>query len=233
MTVDIVFSTALLLGLAWRARWFGRGPWLLFVVGLILIGVAWIDAGVLEQQAENTAVELPPLHSLWGVWCGLSGIAVVVAAFGWLCIEQRREMLASSANQTMMRDAGVGLPMGGRMRPLEWVAVILLPVGGIVFLAGWLAVMLIIWTSRVWTYREKLLVTVAVPGGPLTALFVVDAVEALQWPVAVRVLLLAVTLPFIVVPTASAIYLVMRAKRRTAAIPSTLATEDVVSVKPY
>jgi hypothetical protein len=79
----------------------------------------------------------------------------------------------------------------------------------------------------------ELLVTVAVPGGPLTAIFVVGAVEALQWPVAIRSLLLAVTLPFIIVPTASAIYLVMRARRRAAAIPSTLATEDVVSVKPY
>jgi hypothetical protein len=59
-------------------------------------------------------------------------------------------------------------------------------------------VTLLLWTSRVWTNREKLVATLALPGGPLVAAFAVDAVNNSTWDLAVKVpaLALAVALLF-------------------------------------
>jgi hypothetical protein len=54
----------------------------------------------------------------------------------------------------------------------EWAAVILLPLGGFVFGVGWLVGLVLLWTSRLWTTRDKLLGTLIVPGGIATVLVV-------------------------------------------------------------
>lgn len=51
----------------------------------------------------------------------------------------------------------------------ETLAVLLLTVGSFVPYVGWLAGAVLLWTSRVWTDREKLLGTLVVPGGPFLA----------------------------------------------------------------
>jgi uncharacterized membrane protein len=53
----------------------------------------------------------------------------------------------------------------------EWAAVILLPLGGFVFGVGWLAGLILLWSSRLWTTRDKLIGTLIVPGGIATAFF--------------------------------------------------------------
>lgn len=58
---------------------------------------------------------------------------------------------------------------------LEWIVVFLLPLGGFVVpVLGWLVGAGLLWCSRVWTTREKLIGTLVVPGGlgslPLVAL---------------------------------------------------------------
>jgi hypothetical protein len=52
----------------------------------------------------------------------------------------------------------------------EWAAVILLPLGGFAFGIGWLAGLILLWSSRLWTTRDKLIGTLIVPGGIATAL---------------------------------------------------------------
>lgn len=47
----------------------------------------------------------------------------------------------------------------------EVTAVVLLLVGGFVFGVGWLAGVVMLWTSDVWTLRDKLIGTLVVPGG--------------------------------------------------------------------
>jgi hypothetical protein len=57
----------------------------------------------------------------------------------------------------------------------EWAAVILLPLGGFAFGVGWLVGLILLWSSRLWTTRDKLIGTLIVPGGLATALFVLFA----------------------------------------------------------
>jgi hypothetical protein len=54
----------------------------------------------------------------------------------------------------------------------EWAAVILLPFGGFAFGVGWLIGLILLWSSRLWTTREKLIGTLIVPGGLAGTLFV-------------------------------------------------------------
>jgi hypothetical protein len=54
----------------------------------------------------------------------------------------------------------------------EWGAVILLPLGGFAFGVRWLVGLVLLWSSRLWTTREKLIGTLIVPGGIATALLV-------------------------------------------------------------
>ena len=52
----------------------------------------------------------------------------------------------------------------------EWTAVILLPLGGLAIGVGWLVGLILLWSSRLWTTRDKLIGTLIVPGGLATAL---------------------------------------------------------------
>jgi hypothetical protein len=54
----------------------------------------------------------------------------------------------------------------------EWAAVILLPLGGFAFGVGWLVGLILLWSSRLWTTRDKLIGTLVIPGGLATSLFV-------------------------------------------------------------
>jgi hypothetical protein len=43
--------------------------------------------------------------------------------------------------------------------------VILLPLGGFAFGVGWLVGLILLWSSRLWTTRDKLIGTLIIPGG--------------------------------------------------------------------
>lgn len=47
----------------------------------------------------------------------------------------------------------------------EWSAVFLLLLGGFVFGIGWIAGLILLWSSRLWTTRDKLIGTLIIPGG--------------------------------------------------------------------
>jgi hypothetical protein len=63
---------------------------------------------------------------------------------------------------------------GGRF---EWIAVALLLVGGIVVpIVGWLIGALMLWSSHIWTTRDKLIGTFLLPGGLGAALYLATIV---------------------------------------------------------
>ncbi len=62
------------------------------------------------------------------------------------------------------------LPTGRGTR--EWGAIILLLLGGFIVGFGWVAGLVLLWSSRAWTTREKWIGTLVVPGGLVAGLFV-------------------------------------------------------------
>jgi uncharacterized membrane protein len=118
-----------------------------------------------------------------------------------------------------------------RAGALEWIAVVLLLIGGVVVpVVGWIAGVVLLWTSSVWSLRDKLIGTFVVPGGLLPALYFTVApvsVRSLQCEpigrqgslcvdtgqtVAWRVFGLALVVVLTVAPIVTAIYLGRRAK---------------------
>lgn len=67
-------------------------------------------------------------------------------------------------------------PPADRRGLREWAAVILLPLGGFVFGVGWLVGLILLWSSRLWTTRDKLIGTLIVPGGLAVVPFVLFSV---------------------------------------------------------
>jgi HAAS domain-containing protein len=47
----------------------------------------------------------------------------------------------------------------------EWAAIVLVLAGGFLFGVGWIVGVVLLWTSRAWTVRDKLIGTLVVPGG--------------------------------------------------------------------
>jgi hypothetical protein len=68
------------------------------------------------------------------------------------------------------RPSGSG--RGDRRTWREWAAVTLLPLGGFAVGIGWLVGLVLLWSSRLWTTRDKVIGTLIVPGGIATALVV-------------------------------------------------------------
>jgi len=60
----------------------------------------------------------------------------------------------------------------------ERVAVPLLLVGGFLFGVGWVVGVVLLWSSRVWTLRDKLIGTLVIPGGLATTVFLFMAAAA-------------------------------------------------------
>jgi hypothetical protein len=50
----------------------------------------------------------------------------------------------------------------------EWTAVILLPLGGFLIGVGWIVGLVLLWSSRAWTTRDKWIGTLVIPGGIAT-----------------------------------------------------------------
>lgn len=52
---------------------------------------------------------------------------------------------------------------------LEWTAIVLLLAGGFIVLIGWIVGAVLLWSSRAWNVRDKLIGTLVVPGGLATS----------------------------------------------------------------
>jgi hypothetical protein len=76
------------------------------------------------------------------------------------------EEIAAAAAEDGLADA---VPVVGREAPgtgLETAAVLLLTAGSLVPAVGWVLGVALLWVSRRWTVREKVLGSLVVPGGP-------------------------------------------------------------------
>jgi len=71
----------------------------------------------------------------------------------------------------IVAEAGSGQALAARAGLCEWLAIPLLLIGGFIFIAGWFVGVALLWTSRIWTVRDKLIGTLVVPGGLATAAF--------------------------------------------------------------
>ena len=60
----------------------------------------------------------------------------------------------------------------------DWLAVGLLLIGGFLVVVGWFVGVVLLWSSRVWTVRDKVIGTLIVPGGLAASLFVTIDVVA-------------------------------------------------------
>jgi hypothetical protein len=54
----------------------------------------------------------------------------------------------------------------------EWAAIILLLFGGFIVGFGWIAGLILLWSSRAWTTRDKWIGTLVVPGGLATSVLI-------------------------------------------------------------
>jgi hypothetical protein len=54
----------------------------------------------------------------------------------------------------------------------EWAAIILLLFGGFILGVGWFAGVILLWSSRAWTMRDKWIGTLVVPGGLATSVLI-------------------------------------------------------------
>ena len=110
----------------------------------------------------------------------------------------------------------------------EWGAIILLLLGGFVFVVGWIAGLILLWSSRAWNTRDKLIGTLFWPGGLAVASWLGAAYLIQSTEVCVQlegqpdqcygdsgsVLDLVPLALAVIVPFATAIYLARRARRR-------------------
>jgi hypothetical protein len=54
----------------------------------------------------------------------------------------------------------------------NWATIILLLLGGFIFGVGWFAGLILLWTSRAWTTRDKWIGTLVIPGGLATSVII-------------------------------------------------------------
>lgn len=96
----------------------------------------------------------------------------------------------------------------------EWTAIVLLLFGGFFFGIGWIIGLIALWSSRCWNTWEKLLGTLVVPGGWVTALWALVIVASPGSPSSTGRQILDVVLFafFVLGPLFSAVFLARRAK---------------------
>ncbi len=61
----------------------------------------------------------------------------------------------------------------------EWAAIFLLLFGGLLWGIGWIAGLILLWSSSLWTTRDKLIGTLILPGGLAAAVFITGSASAL------------------------------------------------------
>jgi hypothetical protein len=81
--------------------------------------------------------------------------------------EEAREVLARFGDPHEIIEAERPVVSAKRRGPREWAAICLLLFGFIVTGVGWLVGVVLLWRSRAWTVRDKLIGTLVLPGGLL------------------------------------------------------------------
>jgi hypothetical protein len=71
----------------------------------------------------------------------------------------------------IVAEAGEGQASGPRAGLNEWLAIPFLLIGGFIVGVGWFVGVVLLWSSRIWTLRDKLIGTLVLPGGLATSVF--------------------------------------------------------------
>jgi uncharacterized membrane protein len=75
----------------------------------------------------------------------------------------------------IVAEAGTGQALAPQAGLNEWLAISLLLLGGFALIIGWCVGVALLWNSRIWTLRDKLIGTFVVPGG-LAGVFLAAAI---------------------------------------------------------
>jgi hypothetical protein len=104
--------------------------------------------------------------------------------------------------------AASGQPEITRSTTMETWAIILLLLGCFVFLVGWVAGVVLLWSSNLWTLRDKLIGTFVIPGGLAPAFLYLSLAGSTHRPSTPEVIGASVALALLVIaPIATSIYL--------------------------
>lgn len=72
----------------------------------------------------------------------------------------------------IVAEAGTGQAPVARAGMSEWLAIPLLLIGGVIIpVLGWFVGVVLLWSSRIWTLRDKLIGTLVLPGGLAVPVF--------------------------------------------------------------
>jgi hypothetical protein len=200
MALAIAVAVAACVGLIARLRWmFDLRQALLFAAGAAAVVVAFLGLQRAGEQADNPLAHGELLLE-WSFWLGAVGVLALAAPFAWWWLRQER----NGARSADLR----------RPTVVDWATLVLLAVGGVFPLIGWVATMFLLWSSCAWSHREKLAASLALPGGPLVAAFLVDTIVSAHLPVAFEALALLSTVSLLFAPAGAALWLVERARGR-------------------
>jgi hypothetical protein len=124
------------------------------------------------RRLQSAGRELPPvrLRELAAEIEGYLAEAIPAGASDHEALEVLERL--GSPGEIVEAEEPPALALTDRRGWREWAVVILLPLGGFAFGVGWLIGLVLLWSSRLWTTRDKLLGTLIVPGGIATALLI-------------------------------------------------------------
>ncbi|HEY5160140.1 MAG TPA: DUF1700 domain-containing protein [Gaiellaceae bacterium] len=72
----------------------------------------------------------------------------------------------------IVAEAGAGQALAPRAGLNEWLAIPFLLIGGVIIpVLGWFIGVVLLWSSRIWTVRDKLIGTLVIPAGLATTVF--------------------------------------------------------------
>ncbi len=84
-------------------------------------------------------------------------------------VEARNVLERLGEPAEIVAEASAGRSLAVRAGLNEWLAIPLLLIGGVVIpVLGWFVGVVLLWSSRIWTLRDKLIGTLVVPGGLAT-----------------------------------------------------------------
>ncbi len=69
----------------------------------------------------------------------------------------------------IVAEAGAGQAPAAQAGMNEWLAISFLLIGGFILIVGWFVGVVLLWSSKAWTLRDKLIGTLVIPGGLATA----------------------------------------------------------------
>jgi len=169
-----------------------------FAIGCLLLFGGLLGAETVADPSANHRIHVYDWRFLGIAAVGFVAAAAAIAAGATRRVEKGRPLV--------------------RIKPgaVEWGVILLLPVGGILVGVGWCVIIMMLWTSRAWSRGEKLLATLALPGGPVVAFVIYDEVATSGWPDIVKTPVLAATVAVGFLPTAAGILLARRLRDREA-----------------